>query len=299
MSDIDRLLRQKALPVLDRTTARSLGASDKEIRQRLSTGRWGRPHHGVYLADVTPLTWTGQLLAATLAGGPGSVASHRSASVLWGLEGLVSSAVEITVPYTHGPVPVGVIVHRTRREIPMAEVAGVPVTTIERTLLDLAAMVPPLVLEKAVASAVRLGLTSLCALSGAVNDLGGSGVRGTGKLRSVVATVGDHRLSGSPAEVELLALVRRAGLPQPVLQYELKLGDGRKIRLDFAWSPRHKAVEVDGLDAHSSAEALDDDLVRQNLILAAGWQLRRFSARAVRRRPREVVAEIASFLALP
>jgi len=65
---------------------------------------------------------------------------------------------------------------------------------------------------------------------------------------------------------------------------------------DFIWPDRGKAVEVDGIDAHSSADRLDDDLVRQNELMDIGLQIRRYSARRIRRDPAGVVEQIRQFL---
>jgi len=65
----------------------------------------------------------------------------------------------------------------------------------------------------------------------------------------------------------------------------------------MAWPQRRKLVEFDGFDTHSSPEALDNDLERQNDLLDLGWGLRRWSGRAVRRRPRQVAERILRFLA--
>jgi very-short-patch-repair endonuclease len=92
--------------------------------------------------------------------------------------------------------------------------------------------------------------------------------------------------------------MRLAGIPEPNLQHELIARGGRRIRPDFYWPMLGKAVEVDGLDAHSSADALDDDLERQNLLLEMGIDLRRFSARRVRRDPEAVIGQIRRFLGL-
>ena len=62
------------------------------------------------------------------------------------------------------------------------------------------------------------------------------------------------------------------------------------------WPALAKAVEVDGIDAHSSADRLDDDLRRQNELMALGVELRRFSARQIRRDPKGVVDQIRRFL---
>ena len=57
-----------------------------------------------------------------------------------------------------------------------------------------------------------------------------------------------------------------------------------------------KIVEVDGLDAHWTQEQLQADLVRQNQLMQLGWQIRRFSARQVRRDPQGVLEQIIDFV---
>jgi very-short-patch-repair endonuclease len=91
--------------------------------------------------------------------------------------------------------------------------------------------------------------------------------------------------------------MRLAGIEEPERQFILVLADGTIAVLDFAWPRRVKAIEIDGLEAHSGARQLELDLVRQNLILESGWQLRRFSGRFVMRNPGLVIQEIARFLA--
>jgi very-short-patch-repair endonuclease len=67
--------------------------------------------------------------------------------------------------------------------------------------------------------------------------------------------------------------------------------------IDFAWPRYRKGVEIDGLDAHGSARALEKDLVRQNLLFQIHWQLRRYAARTLRRNPQNVIESISQFLA--
>jgi very-short-patch-repair endonuclease len=81
-----------------------------------------------------------------------------------------------------------------------------------------------------------------------------------------------------------------------VLQQKFTTRNGDPIRPDFYWPLMAKAVEVDGIDAHDSAEKLDRDLQRQNEMMDLGIELRRFSARRVRRHPREFVDEVRRFL---
>jgi very-short-patch-repair endonuclease len=273
-----------------------LGGTDRMIATRLANQRWREVQAGVYLVGVTPLSWHGLLRAATLAAGDAAVASHRAAVMLWGLDGLSTRLLELTVPVGRGPVPVGVIVHRTRRPIPRAVVEGIPVTSVERTILDAACCLPPLVVETAFESAARRRLTTPQKMGICLAEQGGPGVRGRGVVVRLLDQRRPGRAAGSPAETHLLHRMRRAGVEEPVRQHPIPLPDGTVAVVDFAWPGRRKAVEVDGLDAHSSAQALDSDLKRQNLIMQTVWSLRRFSARMVRRHPDQVVEEIIRFI---
>ena len=51
--------------------------------------------------------------------------------------------------------------------------------------------------------------------------------------------------------------MRKALLPEPELQHEFFSNKGERMLPDFYWPDRGKAVEVDGLDAHDSADRLD------------------------------------------
>lgn len=236
-------------------------------------------------------------MAAILAAGPEAFASHRAGLVLWELDGISSAPIEITVPFALGPVPEGTIVHRTRRPVDSTVIGSIPVTSIERTLLDSAAVLKPFVLSKAVESALRRRLTTVERLYQYLKEVGGRGVTGTRRLRWVLNQRVADTATGSGSETEALIHLRRGGVPEPILQHRLIDGDGSPIVPDFYWPDVAKAVEVDGLDAHDSADKLDRDLQRQNKLLDIGIDLRRFSARLVRRDPERFVREVKTFLA--
>lgn len=272
------------------------GGSEAAIYRRMSSGQWRQVQAGVYMTETHPVGWESDLLAAILAAGDGAAASHRAALMLWQMDGITTGPVELTVPYTHGPVPRGTIVHRTRRPVATTTVRGIPVTTVERTLLDICALLSPLIATKAVESALRKRLTNLDLLYETVREFGGRGVRGTRLFRRILNARRDDTPTGSGSETELLYHLRRHGLPEPVLQHEFTSHDGQRMLPDFYWPLQNKAVEIDGLDAHDSADKLERDLQRQNALLDLGVELRRFSAREVRRNPADVVEEIRRFL---
>lgn len=295
MKELERNLLGKTL--VDRAGVMEAGGSDAMIAVRAANGWWTPLQAGVYRIGPPTGEWLERLKAALLACGPKAVISHRAAFVLWGLDGIDSRVVEVTVPYGNRPIPGGVIRHRTRRRIPVATIRGLPVTTVERTLLDVAPQVPQAVLSKGVDSALRLAVTDPLAIARIIHEQGGPGVRGVRRLERVLVDLECTGPTGSPAEVELLDAIRVSGLPTPVLQWEVVTPSGRRYRVDFGWPDRGKGVEVDGLDAHSGPERLDQDLARQNDLFDAGVELRRFTARSIRNDLEGVVAAIARFLA--
>lgn len=281
--------------LVSRSQMIAVGLDENFADRQICNGRWVRIHDGVYQVDLRALDWEGQLMAAVLACGPGALVSHRAAMALWGLDGIGSAPVELTVPFNNHPIPAGVIVHRTRRAREPASQHGIPVCTPERTLLDVAGCLPRLIVAKALDSAIRLGLTKVGEMWITLAREGGRGVKGTRALRWVLQERVVDTATDSGSEFELLYHMQMAMLPTPELKHEFFVG-GRRMVPDFYWPDRHKAIEVDGIDAHSSADKLDDDLERQNLMLSLGVELRRFSARKIRREPELVVAQIRQYL---
>jgi very-short-patch-repair endonuclease len=267
------------------------------IGTRVGQGYWNQIHAGVYHIGVTPLPWKARLRAATLAAGPQALVSHRTAAQLWGLEGIDFAPIELTVPVGHMPEPEGIILHRTRRRMESTLVDGIPVTPVERAILDSAWFVPTPTIELMYDSGIRKNLTTPKRMADHLAEFAKKGVKGRSKVYAVLDGRRSGRPLGSPAETLVLRQMRLHGIEEPERQYILVLPDGTIAVLDFAWSRRVKAVEIDGLAAHATARQLEDDLTRQNLILEVGWQLRRFAARTIKKHPELVVAEIARFLA--
>lgn len=281
--------------LLDRHTLRWFGLTDRYIQEQLRYRRWSRAFPGVYYLNATPMTWEARVLAAVLAAGDEALASHRTAGTLLGLEGFRSRIIELTVPFSDRPIPEGITVHRTRRFLPASEAFGVPTTSVERTLLDLAAILPDTVLEKAAMSALRKSLTTTEAIALTLAEQGGRGVKGTKRLRRVLDAA-DQGMTGSVAEVEAAQIIRTAPIPSPIRQHRIRLPDGSNAYPDFSWPPLQKIVEVDGYAAHSTPEQLKHDLVRQNLLMDLGWEIRRFSVDRIRSEPGVVRSEIIQFI---
>src|SRR3954454_8663619 len=116
---------------------RAVGVGPDAITYRRRSGRLHELHRGVYAVGHTVLSIRGRWMAAVLAAGPDAVLSHRAAAGLWGVRR--STALEITASrrIRHD----GIVPHRAT--LPSDEIttrAGIPVTTITRTIFDLAAV---------------------------------------------------------------------------------------------------------------------------------------------------------------
>lgn len=284
--------------MVTRTDLVMLGVTDHEISERMAGRRLEQVHPGVYYLDAVAATWKTHVLAGVLAAGVDALASHRTAAVLWEFDAVYRGPIEVTVPFSAEPIPHEIILHRTRRALDGVLIDGIPVTPPERTLIDLAGFLPERVLQKAGRSAIHNRITTIEALDAAVGEHGGRGVAGTRRIRRVIRFLADDR-SASVAEIDLRHIVDEAAIPRPVQQLQVRMPDGTNAYPDFSWPDRLRIVEVDGFGAHSTPEALQQDLRRQNQLLELGWEIRRFTATEVRDEPDRVRFEIIQFVNRP
>ena len=146
---------------------RALGLSESAVHKRVAAGRLHRRFHGVYsVVPTNLLSRNGHYLAAVLACGPGAVLSHRSAAMLLGLRQTAATKIDITVPSRSGIRHAGVSVHRSRNltAADATVVENIPCTSVARTLLDLAEVVPRRPLERAFDQSEILRLLDLKAI---------------------------------------------------------------------------------------------------------------------------------------
>lgn len=210
-------------------------------------------------------------MAAVLGCGPGAALSYGSAAALWGIERECRGAVEISVPVPSVRRHSGVLVHR-RPNLQVAEVViqnGIPVTSVVRTLIDIAARLNQSDIERAVNAADRLGLIDPETLAEALAQHPGK--RGVGALRNTLCER-TFRLTDSELERRFLRLVGEMGLPMPLTQQRLN-----GFRVDFVWPELKLVVETDGLRYHRTPAQQVRDRRRDQAHLAAGFTPLRFT----------------------
>lgn len=251
----------------------------KQLEGRLASGRLVVVRRGVYRFAGAPRGRWHDLRAACLAAGPAAVASHRSAAELWALRGIVADRPEITVPAPMWVRLPGVRSHQSSRLPPCRVVSrdGIPVTTPARTLADLSGCVSPRFLAFLVDQSLRRKLTDLGTLREVHDELDGR-VRGLDALLAALeARQPGYEPGDSRGELELAALLVRAGLPAPVHQHQVAAG-GTVYLLDLAYPDRRLGVEYDGWEVHGTRSAFEHDRARDNALAAAGWTILRYTS---------------------
>ena len=249
--------------------------SADQRRRRLETGRWIEVYDGVYRIAGVPPSWMSDLVAACRAGGTRAIASHRSAAALWELPGARRDILEITCPRWRRAQEQGLIVHEATvlSADDIDERDDIPVSSIERTLFNLAGVVWPTTLDLAIDNALRRELSDLVALYATLARLARRGRRGTQRFRDALTERDpEAALSASERERLLFDMLRRHGFPLPVPQYEILDETGNFVaRPDFAYPDLKIAIEYESFQEHTGKVALVRDSARRNAVVALGW----------------------------
>jgi hypothetical protein len=250
-----------------------LGFGRQAIQRRLELRRLHRLLPGVYAVGHWALTPASRDLAAVLACGPRALLSHRAAGARLGLLKRAGRLIDVTGPRGCKPKP-GLAVHTTRAVHldDRNEVDGIPITSVARTIVDLADVLEDRRLIAVVNEAELLRLFDLRAIEATMERLPGR--RGAPRLRQVLADYTDAPgYSTGAAERLLLCLCTDFGLPQPsrifISGYEL----------DFFWADARLAIEVDGRAFHATRRAFEEDRSRDRQLAALGIQVARVTWR--------------------
>lgn len=238
-------------------------------------------------------------MAAVLACEPEALLSYASAAALHGIRRSAASRVDVTIVRPSSLSRPGIRVHRHLELTPadITTVDGIPVTSVPRTLLDLATILSPNQLERACEQALLERVFDMRAMS---ELLGRSrGARGIRKLRAVLA-LGDlgEDVPASGLERTFRRLCHQAGLPRPELNRYLLLGD-EYHRVDFLWRKEQVVIETDGGRYHSTGWQRRRDARRDQLLTAHGFSHARIPDDEISHRPGEAVRRAAELLRQP
>jgi predicted transcriptional regulator of viral defense system len=253
---------------------KALGLTADAVRQRVAAGRLHRIHRGVYAVGHAKLLPKARWMAATLAI-PGAVLSHQSAAALRDLMPPPSGPVHVTTTRKGARSRPGIRVHHAV-ELDATTIAGIPTTTVQRTIHDLAATLSTRRLERVLERAEKLKITDIEPKAGH---------RGAAKLRSALPEEAELR---SELERKVLHLCRSLDIPEPQTNVAIQLPDGTTATVDFLWPETNLVLEADSRQHHDTARAFEEDRRRDQLLLRAGYQPLRTTDRQLKRRPEEL-----------
>jgi very-short-patch-repair endonuclease len=263
------------------------GVTAEEIRKRLAKGALIPIHRGVFQVGHAAPSLEARYMAAVKACGPGSLLAGRAAAHLLHLLKHPPSLPEVLT--THHRRPAGVAVSRRRSIDPRDRTRwrGVPVTTVPRTMVDLAEALDPPDLARAFHEAhVRHRVQPAAVERILARRHNWPGAR---ELRRVLR--GEELLSLSKLESAFIAAVRRARLPLP----ETNVTAGT-YRVDCRWRALRLTVELDGYRYHATRHAWESDREREREARTRGDEFRRYTWFDVVEEPEPMLEDLRALL---
>lgn len=263
------------------------GLTRSAISRRAASGRLVRIHSGVYALGHGALSRDAEFMAAVLGAGRRSALSHYSAAELQELIRMVRASL-IAVVSTTQRKPAGVEVHRCRQLDPrdLTTLKGIPVTTVHRTIVDLADVVQiPHELTAVIREADFKGRFVEPAIRDAM-----ARANGRRKLDVVDRAIELYRAGSagikSGNELAFFLLVTNAGFPEPLVNVH-----AHGFERDFHWPELKLAVEIDGA-GHTRTPVREADRSRDETLTTAGYTALRFTDLDVKFRPMDVLTRL-------
>lgn len=268
--------------VVARRQLLALGFNAREIEHRVARGRLHFVMRGVYAVGWPRLTPKRHWMAAVLACGEGALLSHRSAAALWEIGVEKGHKIDVSVRRRTRLRRPGIRV-RSRsglRRDDIARRAGIPVTGIVRTLVDIAVELNSMAIERAVNDADKLELVDPETLRATLEEY--EGEMGVRSLRRIL-DARTFRLSDSELEILFRPIAEEAELPLPLTK---QMVNGFEV--DFYWPELGLVIETDGLRYHRTPAAQARDARRDRAHTLAGMTPLRFTHYEVKYEPANV-----------
>ncbi len=270
-----------------------LGFTAGAVRYRLRCARLRPIHPRVYAVGAQPLVARGRWFAALLACRPRPALSHLSSAQAQDLA-RERGPVHVSVPGRPSARRLdGVVIHRPRRLGPedLVRIDGLPVTTVARTLLDLAETETRDRLRAVAEEAERLGRLDPVAVRACMER--NPGRRGLRRLAELVDEWHPVGRANEGLERRFQLFLAEYGLPEPRCNV-LVAG----LLVDFWWPDAGLVVELDSREFHSHWSAVERDHERDAKLTRLGIHTLRVTARRLCRDRDELAADIGSRLTI-
>ena len=269
---------------------RRLGFSESSVEKGVAAGRLHRLHRGVYAVGHTNLSLKGWCLASVLGSGPQSLLSHYSAGWLLGLISTRPIPIHVTTPLPRKRRGSIRIHHsRTLIEEDRCLEEGIPVTSVARTALDLAAVLRFRSLRRLLRRSEELNVFDLGDFRSILSR--NQGHRGAAPLSRALAIYEPPRFTRSEFEREFAALAEQIGLPAFATNF-----NAAGYELDVYWPELRFAVELDVYATHGGHESFEEDRRRDEELKLAGIELTHVTGHRLEHEPRQVIERVGRLL---
>lgn len=283
--------------VVSRDQLLRMGFQTGAIGRRLRGGRLHRIHPGTYAVGHRLLTQHGRWMGAVLASGPDSALSHWSAAALWGIRSGARERIDVTVPHATRSSD------RIRRHVslvPGDEVIvmnGIPVTTVPRTIFDLAATEPVDVVRSLIREAEFRELHDRLSLWDLVGRYPGR--RGIRKVKIALVALEDEPVDERKSRLEerFDPFLRRHDLPRPRFNGWMLVGE-KRFQVDCLWPDQRQIVELDGWQGHKTRTAFREDRARDRRLRVAGYGVTRLTWNQLDDEPETVASDLRVLLGI-
>jgi very-short-patch-repair endonuclease len=234
-------------------------------------------------------------MGAVLASGPDAVLSHWSAAALWGIRPNSRTRIDVTVPHATRSSE---LIRRHVSAIPADEVTveeGIPVTSVPRTIFDLAATEPEDVVKSLLREMEFRELRDPLSLWDLVERYPGR--RG---IRKVITAL--ERLKDEPGgerksrlEERFDPFCRKHRLPPPCFNDWIEAG-GKRYQVDCHWPGTSQIVELDGWQGHKSRTAFREDRARDRRLRVAGYSVTHLTWNQLDDEPEAIASDLRQLL---
>jgi very-short-patch-repair endonuclease len=281
--------------VVSRRQLLELGVGEDAIQHRLAIGRLHLLHHGVYSVGHQVVPREGLWLGAVFAVGKSAVLSHYSAAALWMIRPNSRSIIDVTAPWKSRTWDG---IRRHHKALPADEITieeGIPVTTVPRTIFDLAATEPTDTVENLLREAEYRQLSDRLSLPDLIERYRGR--RGVCKVRLALERLKEEPVGRkrSPLEERFAPFLRQYRLLLPRFNDWIFL-DEERYQVDCHWPDLRQIIELDGWEGHSTRSAFREDRTRDRRLSAAGYTVTRLTWNQLEDEPEVIASDLRVLL---
>ena len=248
---------------------RAIGLGRGAIAHRVRAGSLIRVEHGVFAVGHRVWSRKGDLWTAILAAGDDTVLSYRTGAEVWSIKVRRGRKIEVTTPRQLRSRP-RVTRHFTcLRPDEMTVCDGLPVTTMQRTVFDLASVMERDELQPVLEQAEHRLMDFKPVLEMMARHPTRKGVRLLKELAPRIRPVDPK----SWLESDLAPFLLSLGAPDPLRNWFLETAKGLE-EVDFFYPPR-LIIEGDGYAFHGGASNLTRDHQKDRRLRKAGYRVER------------------------